>query len=1156
MSADPIAAAGSVSSGSPGQKVVYERLRLRGFGLHRDLVARFPPALGVWAAPNEDGKTTAALGLAATLWGTPHRSDPAVAGWARYRSWRGGPHRGELTLVARDGLRYTVEREFDTHRVRLTRHEGGLDEVIIDTHHNPAARLGISPFERWLRDSLGVVEADLVLATAVLAQGDLAGEPHRLGQDVQRLLSGAGGGGAQAALERLAEGLRERTRWLRTLDLGLADLRQPRSLERLEAEAEELRRRAEAGRTAAEGLQAARARLAEAEAEHARAASESRRASAAVEVRHAWLEARDRLRRATERLSAEQQRLERALELTRERAAAESELRALTGARLPPEHAEREVSELRAAEAAAASARQRERAAEAELAAHPEFVAHTQPAAHAQPAADTRPETRREPAAAELARARQSARTLRRRIDAARSLRERLTEDAAALERVAVFDRLPDEVLDLASGFGQREQALVERVQSARSRRDDLLERVQRHRAAFAGVRELTPDQVHALEALDGALERRRDPRPWRIAAAVAGALAGGWAVPQVLALLGLVVPHAMWWAGAAGGLVGVLLPIGDGTARARRLVAEAGLSGDDDELRQRLRQRSAFDAQYEQVQSDAAALERAEQQLEACESEGRDFLRAVEPVLSALPEGSDVEAAYLDWMRLKPLVRAARSELSALLGDLVDDDAGLDPERFEEAPVRAGDGPLVDLVRLMALVTRAEASPTGYTLGAVARWLDGLSDETWEAWETDAARADDERLARERQEATEEAERARQRVWREALAAMAAAATREREETESRLVRAKAAVGAWWNPTGAHGDGEAPASELLIGEEETDDYGRLEQHSPVVRSAESGEVSSPGVPAAARASDWLADVREAQRRLAQAERDLGSHLRSCRARSVEEMRARTQGLEGEVEGAAADWRAIVSQHPDLPPVDLEHVGADGEGLEELERMDAVSRSFARVEALAGVAAEREREAHAELLSAQRDVAAAEGASTVNAAALMEASREKAALATAVREEVEAMALAHAELAASWRSYTADHGARLEESAGGFLAAFSDRPRRRVTLDEAFAASVIEPEGDVALPAQLSQGTRDQLALSLRLAVLDLVSGDVPLPLVLDDPFVHWDEVRSGRAREMLRRLARERQVILLTHRSELSGWGEPVVREGDMSVS
>ena len=119
---------------APKGRVVFEALHLQGFGLHRDLRLSLPAGLGVWSAQNERGKTTAVLGLAATLWGVPHRSDPAVPGWGRYRSWYGGPHRGTLTLQAPDGRRYTVEHERVTvavvaaqaHAVRLER---SLDRV-------------------------------------------------------------------------------------------------------------------------------------------------------------------------------------------------------------------------------------------------------------------------------------------------------------------------------------------------------------------------------------------------------------------------------------------------------------------------------------------------------------------------------------------------------------------------------------------------------------------------------------------------------------------------------------------------------------------------------------------------------------------------------------------------------------------------------------------------------------------------------------------------------------------------------------------------------------------------------------------------------------------------------------------------------------------
>jgi hypothetical protein len=64
----------------------------------------------------------------------------------------------------------------------------------------------------------------------------------------------------------------------------------------------------------------------------------------------------------------------------------------------------------------------------------------------------------------------------------------------------------------------------------------------------------------------------------------------------------------------------------------------------------------------------------------------------------------------------------------------------------------------------------------------------------------------------------------------------------------------------------------------------------------------------------------------------------------------------------------------------------------------------------------------------------------------------------------------------------------------------------------------------------------LSTGTREQIWFALRMAVVDLVEGGgEPLPLVLDEVFVNWDEARRGAALGMLADLSERRQVLLVT---------------------
>ena len=87
-------------------------------------------------------------------------------------------------------------------------------------------------------------------------------------------------------------------------------------------------------------------------------------------------------------------------------------------------------------------------------------------------------------------------------------------------------------------------------------------------------------------------------------------------------------------------------------------------------------------------------------------------------------------------------------------------------------------------------------------------------------------------------------------------------------------------------------------------------------------------------------------------------------------------------------------------------------------------------------------------------------------------------------------------------------------------------------------------------EKEVA-PEQVSTGAHDQLYFSMRIAMMEELSGEKGLPLVLDDPFVNFDDERLERARALLVDLAHERdtQVILFTHGDRHLTWDANVIR-------
>ena len=76
----------------------------------------------------------------------------------------------------------------------------------------------------------------------------------------------------------------------------------------------------------------------------------------------------------------------------------------------------------------------------------------------------------------------------------------------------------------------------------------------------------------------------------------------------------------------------------------------------------------------------------------------------------------------------------------------------------------------------------------------------------------------------------------------------------------------------------------------------------------------------------------------------------------------------------------------------------------------------------------------------------------------------------------------------------------------------------------------------------------MSQGTLDQIYLAARLGLVRLVTGDRRPPLVLDDPFVTFDDGRATRAFELLRSITGDFQVIFLTTSDRYDAVADAVV--------
>jgi DNA repair exonuclease SbcCD ATPase subunit len=100
-----------------------------------------------------------------------------------------------------------------------------------------------------------------------------------------------------------------------------------------------------------------------------------------------------------------------------------------------------------------------------------------------------------------------------------------------------------------------------------------------------------------------------------------------------------------------------------------------------------------------------------------------------------------------------------------------------------------------------------------------------------------------------------------------------------------------------------------------------------------------------------------------------------------------------------------------------------------------------------------------------------------------------------------------------------------------------------------VEIDQQTMEPTVTTHGRSVGVDALSRGTRDQLYLAVRVALVDALSGGIQLPLIFDDPCVHFDAGRLGATAQLLREIAHERQVIILTKDESFTHWFEPVLR-------
>lgn len=105
---------------------------------------------------------------------------------------------------------------------------------------------------------------------------------------------------------------------------------------------------------------------------------------------------------------------------------------------------------------------------------------------------------------------------------------------------------------------------------------------------------------------------------------------------------------------------------------------------------------------------------------------------------------------------------------------------------------------------------------------------------------------------------------------------------------------------------------------------------------------------------------------------------------------------------------------------------------------------------------------------------------------------------------------------------------------QLNKKASEYFSLITGAKYTRIYCDEDFGIKI-----ETDLPREssyFSGGTIDQLYLSLRLALTDMIFGSTVVPVILDEPFLQYDEKRIANTVALFNNLEKERQILLFSN--------------------
>ena len=1180
--------------------VFWKTLSLSGFGRYKDTVTvNFAPGINVCIDGNEQGKSTLAAGVAAVIFGLPADSNPRMFGQERFRNWF-GPARfeGELEFEAK-GDRFRIRRNFDTHRISLQKQTEGQWVEAVGGEHNPQARRPNRAYETKITELFGLLGRDLFMSTFFVTQPIPEGD--NIIPEIQQLLSGSGGH-YRHGLKVLLDDLKNLTRYTGRLGVTNQDMRQDRRLEKIETELAEITQQIQQSEGALQELQEAAEALRQRGEERKKGLALLAEKGRLLEAWRKWRTLRDRYTDALARQGTLADASEQAAVLAAAMREKDSRLNsefALYQA-MPPETGE-DLAELirlcETEEQLLAEAQQSEsetgeigKAAQvtqeclAELSVirgRPslvrdclelcKLVAREQEINEAHKAARERlaKETKQLEQIPEFAKLGiipgQAVASLQnaagRLVGDWRSFRrdvDRLGElESAMAGEYSLFSEADEHFLDVLGNYEPTKFRMEKRLSEAEADLARACAQTEEVDAArqdfdrlFGDLDRLGANGASRIDDKIALLEEKEQEEKMMAQAALgaSGRLTAAWPATLLFALAagGLVyAAMQLQWAhplvlAGIGILLFFLVRRKENSVKSQRLdaildnmnrldrdlgtFASLGAIGLG-ELRQRLRGREEARRRLDDLTANAPARDTIAEltaALSEVQREREEFTRQTGEAAGCF---ADVPAAYKSW---REMAREA-ADLRKHIADFARRYGGqTEVSGLFSLPATSLPDPWPELMHL--------ADVYGFPLSTVdeaLHWLESRDEAWWDAVLAEAA--DYEKQAEALRDAKQELR------------------TLDSPENQKRLEKIKDEITALRRlaePFDEHAD-TAALEEMLKSCAEAEEtqlkqqaaleaalekQSRLAEKSKRLRETKSPltERLAPLLVNDGSLAMHLTQWRQAQEMKQardQDEKKLAGILAAYGAPAVEDLRTMASDAANRAIGTFQEWEKLNNDFPSLPgtkeadPVRLEAA------YRELE--NDVSRLQKEEETL-----------HGEIRELELRLARLQGNAPLNIAAGKARLRELSGEGERLTREVAALQVAYLEMAAAIDDFSLSYRQAFADKTSAYFSQITGVAGRAVKMDEDFCVAVVE-DGKTADISQLSQGARDQLYISLRLAIADLLASDAAMPFIFDDPFLNWDEERTARIRQALSDMESGRQILLLSHRDEFADWGK-----------